>query len=150
MQSYDGSVGGLNIRAEILLLVADPTTAYLVLISGGILILAEIMEPGRTLPGIAGAVMAILSVSILGGFQWTWYGEALVILALGLAVVRPRTSAYLLPSLTAVAFALGSALLLDGSTTIHPLAAVAGGIFAGTVSLLLRAGHRARSAKYSY
>jgi membrane-bound serine protease (ClpP class) len=137
----------MNIRYEILQILSDPTTAYLVLVSGFALVIIEFLRPGWVVPGVSGAVAITLAFHALVQTNWTSTGGALLLASLLVAFTAVRRSSYVGPALSGGAFFLGSVILVQGADNIHPVAALIGGVAAFSCAWLLQIAYRARTAK---
>ena len=127
--------------------VGDPTTAYSLLLSGGVLVIVECLRPGIVWAGIGGAVLMTISVHALSSGPWTWYGSALLVLAGILAIFGLRTRNPWPRILSALVFGAGSMWLMESPGQVHPAVAGAGAVFALVCNWLLWLAGRARMAK---
>lgn len=99
---------------EILMALADPNIALLLLSLGTLGIYFELSNPGAFFPGIAGAVALILALFSLGTLPINYAGLALTLL--GLALLGAEiwvASGGVLGVGGAVAFLLGALILID-------------------------------------
>jgi membrane-bound serine protease (ClpP class) len=128
---------------RLLMLLADPTIAYLLLALGGVGIFLELSVPGVTLPGVVGGISVILGLFGLGALPVNWAGVALIGLAFVLLVVDFFVPSFGTLTIGGLAsFVIGSHLLFDGAgggigvspILIWTIAALLGGL------LLLLAG----------
>lgn len=99
---------------EILMALADPNIALLLLSLGTLGIYFELSNPGAFFPGIAGAIALILAFFSLGTLPINYAGLALVILGLSLLGAEIWVaSGGVLGVGGAVAFMLGALVLID-------------------------------------
>lgn len=119
------------------------------MLAGGVLVILELLRPGRGWAGIPGAVFVTVALYSLGQRPFTWYGLAFLILSLCLVLSSLRGTSYTGPLLSGAMFLAGSTMLLDGTEKINVAAASIGGIFMFCSHWLLRVAYRARLAKRS-
>ena len=127
--------------------LGDPTTAYALVLLGGVLVIVECLRPGIVWAGIAGSVLITVSCAWLSQLQWTWYGIALLAVAffLGLQGLWRRSA---VPGIvSALAFGAGSACLIRPPDRIHPALLAAGVLFAVACNCLIWIAARARLGK---
>lgn len=99
---------------SLLMAIADPNIALLLLSLGGLAIYLELASPGLFFPGIAGCVFLLLGFLSLGVLPVSFAGVALVLL--GLALLGAEifiASGGILGVGGLAAFALGSVVLID-------------------------------------
>jgi membrane-bound serine protease (ClpP class) len=137
----------MNIRTDILSILSDPTTSYVVLLVGVMLLIIELIRPGFVVPGIVGAVSITVALKELLQWSWTAHGTALLVGSVIIALSSIRTSSFVGPAVSAVLYTAGSYLGVSGGDRIHPAAALAGGAIAFSCASLLQIGFRARAAK---
>ena len=103
-----------NIRQRILAEIADPNIALILLVLGALGIYIEFTAPGLIVPGIMGAIMALLGLAALSMLPINWLGAALLILAMTLFVLEAKfTSHGILGIGGAVSMVLGAMMLID-------------------------------------
>jgi membrane-bound serine protease (ClpP class) len=141
-----------SLSERLLLAVADPNIALMLLILGALGIYAEFSSPGFVAPGVAGAILLLLGLTALSIFPINWLGAALIILGLSFFVLEAKFATHgVLTTGGAVALALGAVMLID--TSIPELRirwSTALGVtipFALITSFLLTAAVRARRNK---
>jgi membrane-bound serine protease (ClpP class) len=153
VRRFDGRVerldlGGTQLRRleltfaeRVLMVIADPQIAYLLLMFGMLGLLFELTNPGAIVPGVIGAVSLLLALYGLSVLPVNWAGALLIVLGIALLIAEALVTSYGLLALAGVAsFVLGSLVLVDvpglgggvGLELIIPSAAVL-----GVVSLLL-------------
>jgi membrane-bound serine protease (ClpP class) len=105
-----------SLRERVLLAIADPNIALLLLVLGALGIYVEFSSPGLVAPGVAGAILALLGLTALSMFPIDWLGAALMILGLAFFVLEAKFATHgILTTGGAVALALGAVMLIDTS-----------------------------------
>jgi membrane-bound serine protease (ClpP class) len=105
---------------RLLLAIADPNIALMLLVLGALGIYAEFSSPGLVAPGVAGAILALLGLTALSMFPIDWLGAALIILGLSFLVLEAKFVTHgILTAGGALALTLGAVMLID--TTIPEL-----------------------------
>jgi membrane-bound serine protease (ClpP class) len=103
-----------SIRERVLLAIADPNIALLLLVLGALGIYLEFSAPGLVAPGVAGAILALLGLTALSMFPIDWLGAALMILGLIFFVLEAKFLTHgVLTTGGAIALALGAVMLID-------------------------------------
>jgi membrane-bound serine protease (ClpP class) len=103
-----------TLRENIMSAVADPNLALVLIVLGALGIYVEFSSPGLIVPGVAGAVLALLGLSGLSLLPINWLGAALLLLALALFVLEAKIVSHgILGAGGAVAMILGALLLID-------------------------------------
>jgi len=127
--------------------IADPNIALLLVVLGTFGIYAEFCAPGRLAPGVIGAIFLFLGFTALSRLPISRTGIAIVILGLILCVLEARWPA------RGIFTALGAAALIDAAhAALHArwTTALALAIpFALVTSFLLSVALRARRNKFS-
>ena len=101
-------------RQRILASVSDPNIALVLLVLGALGIYVEFSSPGLILPGVAGAILALLGLSAISVLPINWLGAALLVLALALFVLEAKVASHGILGLGgAAAMVLGAVLLVD-------------------------------------
>jgi len=137
----------VNLRDHILGILADPTTAYLTLAGGTVLMIVEFLRPSRGAAGIPGAVLSTLGLYVLGQQSFTGLGLSLLACSVVLVLVTLGGRSPVPPLLSGALFVAGSAVLFDGVEKIHIVAASLGGILMFVIHWLLRMAFAARMTK---
>jgi membrane-bound serine protease (ClpP class) len=103
-----------SLRERVLLSIADPNIALLLLVLGALGIYLEFSSPGLVAPGVAGAILALLGLTALSMFPIDWLGAALMILGLAFFVLEAKFATHgVLTTGGAIALALGAVMLID-------------------------------------
>jgi membrane-bound serine protease (ClpP class) len=122
-------------RAErLLMVIADPQVAYLLLMLGLLGVVIELLHPGAVLPGVAGGISLLLAFYAFSVLPVSGVGALLLLLGLGLFVAEAFITSHGLLALGGVAcFVLGSLLLIE---TPIPSARVSLAVIAPTAVVL--------------
>lgn len=163
IRRFDGRTQslGLATRSEIavgptrgerlLMIVADPNIAYLLLMLGLIGVAVELFHPGFVLPGAVGALALLVALYAFSVLPFSFLGLALLGLGLGFLVVEAFVTSFGLLAVAGLAcFVLGSLMLFGGRASglgiglavVLPVAAVVG----ATTLLLVTKAARAQRA----
>jgi membrane-bound serine protease (ClpP class) len=139
-------------REELIRAIADPNIALALLVLGALGIYVEFSAPGLIVPGVAGAIFALLGLSALSVLPINWLGAALLILAAALFILEAKLATHgVLGIGGAVSMMLGALLLIDSpipELRIHPGTAIAVTLpFALITMFLVSLVIRARAAK---
>jgi membrane-bound serine protease (ClpP class) len=103
-----------SLRERLLLAIADPNIALMLVVLGALGIYVEFSAPGLVLPGVAGAILALLGLTALSMLPIDWLGAALILLGLGFFVLEAKFATHgILTVGGALALALGAAMLID-------------------------------------
>jgi len=104
----------LTLRERLMSAVADPNLALVLMVLGALGVYVEFSHPGLIVPGVAGAMLALLGLSGLSLLPINWLGAALLLLALALFVLEAKIVSHgILGAGGAVAMVLGALLLID-------------------------------------
>jgi membrane-bound serine protease (ClpP class) len=141
-----------SLRQRVLLAIADPNIALLLLVLGAIGIYVEFSSPGLIAPGVAGAVLALLGLTALSVLPIDWLGATLMIVGIVSFVLEAKFTTHgALTAVGAIALMLGAVLLIDTNVPelrIHWVTAASLAIpFALITSWLLSIAVRARRNK---
>ncbi|MEX0761632.1 MAG: nodulation protein NfeD [Dehalococcoidia bacterium] len=71
----------MSLFERVLLILADPNIAFLLISLGGIGLIVELWNPGMWIPGSLGAAFLVLGFAGVGNLPFSWAGVALIILA---------------------------------------------------------------------
>jgi membrane-bound serine protease (ClpP class) len=138
-------------KFEALELLVNPTTVFLLLTLGAILIGIELFNPGMIFPGALGAVSLILALFGLAQLPINVAGLLLILLAFGLFVAEAFIVSHgALAGGGVVALAFGGLLLFDTESDAYEVsvpiviftAALLGGFFVWIISKAVQARHR--------
>lgn len=137
----------MSFITRFLLVITDPTIAYLLLSLGLLGLWIEFSNPGVSLPGVLGGVCILLSLYALGTLPVNWAGILLIVLGFIFFAFDIFTTSHLvLTTGGIVAFVAGSLLLFHSSEPylrVEPWAiALVAGLVLLTVILILYAAIR--------
>jgi membrane-bound serine protease (ClpP class) len=105
-----------SLSERLLLAVADPNIALMLLVLGALGIYVEFSSPGFVAPGVAGTILLLLGLTALSIFPINWLGAALIILGLSFFVLEAKFVTHgVLTTGGAVALTLGAVMLIDTS-----------------------------------
>ncbi len=116
LQTADAEVEALPIwwGEQLLILVAQPNVAFLLMIFGFYGILFELYSPGWGVSGIVGAVCLVLALFGLAVLPVDYLGLALIVIALGLLVAEVFVTSYgALAAAGAACLTVGGIMLVD-------------------------------------
>lgn len=103
-----------SVRERILTFLSDPNIALIFLMLGALGIYAEFNAPGAVLPGVAGAICALLALSALSVFPISILGASLIALAFIFFALELKFASHgVLGAGGAIALTLGALLLID-------------------------------------
>jgi membrane-bound serine protease (ClpP class) len=142
----------LSLREKIIAGIADPNIALVMLVIGALCIYVEFSAPGLILPGVVGAILALLGLSALSVLPINWLGAALILLAFGMFLLEVKVTSHgILGAGGAVALVLGAVMLIDTSIPelrVHWSTAIALALpFSAITVFLLTIAMRARRNK---
>jgi len=104
----------LTLRERIMSAVADPNLALVLIVLGALGVYLEFSHPGLIVPGVAGAMLALIGLAGLSLLPINWLGAALLLLALALFVLEAKIVSHgILGAGGAVAMILGAMLLVE-------------------------------------
>ena len=94
--------------------ISDPNLALVLLVLGALGIYVEFTSPGLIVPGILGAIMALLGLSALSVLPINWLGAALLLLAFALFILEAKFATHgILGTGGALSMVLGAVMLID-------------------------------------
>jgi membrane-bound serine protease (ClpP class) len=94
--------------------LANPNTAYLLMLLGVYGLIFELSNPGAIFPGVAGAISLVLAAFALGMLPFNAAGVALIVLAIALFVIDLFVPTHgILTTGGVIAFTIGSIMLFD-------------------------------------
>jgi membrane-bound serine protease (ClpP class) len=118
-----------NWRQKIVSAIADPNIALVLLVLGALGIYVEFTSPGTIVPGILGAILALLGLSAISVLPINWLGAALLLLSLALFILEAKFATHgILGAGGALAMVLGAVMLINSplpEMRIHLSTAVA-------------------------
>ncbi|MBK5295249.1 MAG: nodulation protein NfeD, partial [Acidobacteriia bacterium] len=104
----------LTTKERVVSSLSDPNLAFVLLIIGALGIYVEFSAPGLIVPGVAGGILVLLSLSALAILPIHWGGAGLLILAFVLFILEAKIASHgILGAGGAVAMMLGAVLLVD-------------------------------------
>ncbi len=141
-----------NLRQRILSAISDPNIALVLLVVGALGIYLEFTSPGLIVPGILGAILALLGLSAISVLPINWLGAALLLLAFTLFILEAKFATHgILGAGGALAMVLGAVMLIDSplpEMRVHLSTAIALALpFSLITVLLLTLALRARRNK---
>ena len=129
----------MSLRERILDMNA--TLAFVLLCLGGLLIYIEFTHPGAVLPGVAGVILAVLSLFALSLLPIDWAGAGLLFVGVALLALEAKFTTHGVLALGGVtAIALGGILLVNSPVPqmrVQTGVAIGVAVGFGAVSLLL-------------
>jgi membrane-bound serine protease (ClpP class) len=143
---------GLPFKYEVLELLVNPNTVFLLFTLGLILLGLELFHPGMILPGALGAVFVVIALFGLAQIPINVAGLLLILLAFGLFVAEAFIISHgALAAGGIVALVFGGLLLFDTDSEAYDIsvpiviltAALLGGGFVFIISKAVQARHRA-------
>ncbi len=103
-----------NFRERIVMAIADPNIALILIVIGVLGIYLEFSSPGLIAPGVVGAIAVLLGLSALSVLPINWAGAGLLLVAFTLFVLEAKFASHgVLTIGGAVAMVLGAVLLVD-------------------------------------
>lgn len=106
----------LSFRQKILLPLIDPSLAFILMALGAVGLYFEFTNPGLILPGVLGALLALVGSMSLSLLPINWAGAGLLALGVGCLVAEAFVvSGGLLTLAGSVAMVLGAVMLIDTS-----------------------------------
>ena len=130
-----------NWREKIISAIADPNMALILLVLGALGIYVEFTSPGLIVPGILGAIMALLGLSALSVLPINWLGAALLLLAFALFILEAKFVTHgILGAGGAPSMVLGAVMLIDSPVPemrIHLSTAIALALPFSLITMLL-------------
>jgi membrane-bound serine protease (ClpP class) len=130
-----------NLRQKIISAISDPNLALVLLVLGALGIYVEFSSPGMIVPGILGAILALLGLSALSVLPINWLGAALLLLAFALFVLEAKFATHgVLGAGGALSMVLGAVMLVDSPVPemrIHLFTAIALALPFSLITMLL-------------
>jgi membrane-bound serine protease (ClpP class) len=136
-------------RTRLLLVITDPSIAYILLLVGIYGLMFEFMSPGFVAPGVIGGICLLLALFAFQMLPVSYTGLALIALGIGLLVAEHFVPGFGILGIGGlVAFVIGSIMLIDsdipGYGVSWPVIAVTTGVSAAFLLLALNLALRAR------
>ena len=130
-------------RTRFLSVITDPSVAYILILLGIYGILFELYNPGMVLPGVVGAISALIALYAFQMLPVNYAGLALIALGVGLMVAEHFVPGFgVLGIAGIVAFVIGSIMLIDTDAPAFrvPWPLIAGAAAASALFLMLALG----------
>ena len=109
--------------------LSDPNLAFVILILGGLCIYVEFSASGLIVPGILGAILALLGLSAMSVLPINWMAAGLVVVGLACFVLETKFISHgILGTGGVIALVLGALFLIDGPPEIRIRAGTALGV----------------------
>ena len=110
-------------RMKILLIITDPTVAYLLLLLGIYGIFFELFNPGHILPGVVGGIAMLIALYALQLLPISYAGLGLIFLGIALIIAEMFTPSFGILGLGGtISFLIGSIFLMDTSLKAYQIA----------------------------
>jgi membrane-bound serine protease (ClpP class) len=137
-------------RAKLLMVITDPSIAYILLLIGFYGLLFEFYNPGMVAPGVIGGISLLLALFAFQLLPVNYTGLALIVLGIGLLVAEHFVAGFgMLGFGGLAAFIMGSIMLIDtdvpGYDIPWQLILVAAGLSAAFLMLSVHLALRARA-----
>jgi len=130
-----------NWRQQILAAISDPNLALVLLVLGALGIYVEFTNPGLIVPGILGAILALMGLSAISLLPINWLGAALLLLAFALFILEAKFATHgILGAGGALSMVLGAVMLIDSplpEMRIHLTTAIALALPFSLITMLL-------------
>lgn len=140
-----------SLRQRIVTATDDPNLAFILLVLGALGIYVEFTSPGLIVPGVIGAIFALLGLSGLSVLPINWVGAALLMLSVAFFILEAKFATHGILGISgAVCMLLGALLLVDGPADLRIHLSTALGVtipFALITMLLVTLVVRARANK---
>ncbi len=127
-------------RTRFLSIITDPSVAYILILLGIYGILFELYNPGMVLPGVVGAISALIALYAFQMLPVNYAGLALIALGVGLMVAEHFVPGFGVLGIGGiVAFVIGSVMLIDTDAPAFriPWPLIAGAAAASALFLML-------------
>jgi membrane-bound serine protease (ClpP class) len=134
-------------RTRLLMVITEPTVAYLLMLVGIYGLIFEFMNPGTYAPGVIGGISLLLALFAFSVLPVDYVGIALILLGIALMVAEAFAPSFGILGLGGLtAFAIGSVILFKAGMPGYgvPIAvvvagsAVTGGLLVLVLAMLLR------------
>lgn len=128
-------------RTELLIVITDPSIAYLLLLAGIYGLIFEFLNPGSLLPGTVGAVCLVMALYAFNLLPINLAGLALLLIGAALMISEAFVPSFGVLGLGGVtAFVLGSFMLMDSSLPgyqIAPALIISVSVFSALISIVV-------------
>jgi membrane-bound serine protease (ClpP class) len=128
-------------RTDLLMIITDPSIAYLLLLAGIYGLMFEFLHPGSLLPGTIGAICLLMAMYAFNLLPINLAGLALLILGLLLMVAEAFAPSFGILGIGGIAaFIIGSFMLMDGQTPgyqIAPSLIISAAIVSGVIGIVV-------------
>ena len=105
----------LTVRERLMSALSDPNLAFVILVLGGLCIYIEFSAPGLIVPGILGAILALLGLSAMSVLPINWMAAGLVVAGMACFVLEAKFASHgILGAGGVIALFLGALFLVDG------------------------------------
>ena len=119
----------LTIRERLMSALSDPNLAFVILILGGLCVYVEFSAPGLIVPGVLGAILALLGLSAMSVLPINWMAAGLVVVGLACFVLEAKFISHgILGTGGVIALVLGALFLIDGPPEMRIRAGTALGV----------------------
>jgi membrane-bound serine protease (ClpP class) len=134
-------------RTRLLMVITEPTVAYLLMLVGIYGLIFEFANPGTYAPGVIGAISLLLALFAFSALPVDYVGMALILLGVALMVAEAFAPSFGILGLGGItAFAIGSVILFKAGMPGYgvPIAvvvagsAVTGGLLVLALAMLMR------------
>ena len=138
-------------RSRLLMVITDPSIAYILLLIGFYGLLFEFYNPGFVAPGVIGGISLLLALFALHLMPVSYTGLALIVLGIGLLIAEHFVPGFGMLGFGGIAaFVIGSIMLIDTDIPgysipwelIFAMAALSGGFLLLVLHLAMRARSR--------
>lgn len=110
-------------RTEILIVITDPSMAYLLLLAGIYGLMFEFLNPGSLLPGTIGVICLVIALYALNMLPINMAGLALLLIGVALMVAEAFAPSFGVLGLGGIiAFTIGSFMLMDSTLPGYQIA----------------------------
>jgi len=110
----------MTLRERLMARIADPNIGFILMILGALGIYVEFHSPGLILPGVLGAILALLGLSSLSILPINWVGVALLVLSLTLFVLEAKFASHGVLAISGtICMVFGALLLVNGPPEVR-------------------------------
>ncbi len=139
-------------RTRLLMVITDPTVAYLLMLVGVYGLIFELANPGTYAPGVIGGISLLLALFAFSVLPIDYAGVALILLGIALMVAEAFAPSFGILGLGGVtAFAIGSVIMFNADApgfglpipVVVASSVVTGGLLVLVLAMLVRSRRRA-------